>query len=247
MMMSTSFAPQTLVVQQTLPHVWSSEECEALHLMSEDKTQLGALPSNAIRVIEFRHGQCVGNIGDVMRSAVPDPDNFLTPEGVAQAKQGGIDLKSRNIKVDLILSSPNTRANQTAMIIAKVLGYPEKNIVVTSSLREEGMGTMEGKKFPEFKASLSQGVSRFVGGAPGGETGDQVRDRMCDLLLKTATNCSLARKTVLWVTHWFPIAQTFRVSSPTAEDIKVKGIEHCLSQLKPGNADWVSFRLPVKQ
>lgn len=67
----------------------------------------------------------------------------LAPEGREQARQAGEHAK--NLKIDLIISSPQGRAHDTARIIAGTIGYPEHAIELNSLFMERGLGILEGK------------------------------------------------------------------------------------------------------
>ncbi len=58
-----------------------------------------------------------------------DFDRPLNKRGKKNAPLMGEKLKERQIIPDLVLSSPAKRARKTAIAIAKVLGYPKKEIV----------------------------------------------------------------------------------------------------------------------
>ena len=67
-------------------------------------------------------------------TAMPDKDRPLNARGRSDAQKMGERLAKRNVKPDLILSSPALRALSTAEIIAKKLGYKLKDIVVDDRL-----------------------------------------------------------------------------------------------------------------
>jgi phosphohistidine phosphatase len=67
-------------------------------------------------------------------AAVPDKERTLTERGKRDAPGMGKRLAKRDVKPELILSSPARRAFATAKIIAKSLGYKLKNIVVDDRL-----------------------------------------------------------------------------------------------------------------
>jgi len=67
-------------------------------------------------------------------AAVPDKERPLTERGKRDAPNMGKRLAKRDVKPELILSSPARRAFATAKIIAKSLGYKLKNIVVDDRL-----------------------------------------------------------------------------------------------------------------
>ena len=67
-------------------------------------------------------------------TALPDKDRPLNDRGKRDAPKMGKRLAKRDVKPDLILSSPARRALTTAEIIAKKLDYKRKNIVVEDRL-----------------------------------------------------------------------------------------------------------------
>ena len=62
--------------------------------------------------------------------ALPDKDRPLDDRGKRDAPKMGERLAKRDVKLDLILSSPARRALTTAQIIARKLDYKLKDIVV---------------------------------------------------------------------------------------------------------------------
>src|SRR5215510_8927969 len=67
-------------------------------------------------------------------TALPDKDRPLNDRGRRDAPKMGDRLARRDVKPDLILSSPALRALKTAEIVAKKLDYRRKNIVVDDRL-----------------------------------------------------------------------------------------------------------------
>ncbi|MGC1903364.1 MAG: phosphohistidine phosphatase SixA [Candidatus Acidiferrum sp.] len=58
----------------------------------------------------------------------PDPDRYLTEEGVEKTKQVAKGIAALKIKADLLISSPYVRAMQTAEIFATALDYGKQKI-----------------------------------------------------------------------------------------------------------------------
>ena len=71
-------------------------------------------------------------------SALPDKDRPLGDRGKRDAPKMGKRLAKRDVKPDLILSSPATRALTTAETIAEKLDYKRKKIVVDDRLYPGG-------------------------------------------------------------------------------------------------------------
>jgi len=64
----------------------------------------------------------------------PDPDRFLTQEGIEKARQVAKGVSEIGAAPDLLLSSPYLRAHQTAEIFAAELGYSKNKIRKTDQL-----------------------------------------------------------------------------------------------------------------
>jgi probable phosphoglycerate mutase len=89
-----------------------------------------------------RHGQSEMNLAGRFAGTL---NTLLTPEGKKQAKIAG--KKAKKLNIDLIISSPLSRAHETAKIIAKEINYPEGKIELNPLLAERNYGVMEGQLF----------------------------------------------------------------------------------------------------
>ena len=67
--------------------------------------------------------------------ALPDKERPLADRGKRDAPMMGKRLAKRQVKPDLIMSSPARRALSTAEIIAKELNYRAESIVVDDMIR----------------------------------------------------------------------------------------------------------------
>jgi phosphohistidine phosphatase len=64
----------------------------------------------------------------------PDPERYLTEEGVEKTKQVAKGMAALGITADLFLTSPYVRATQTAEILASALDYTKQRIRRTDLL-----------------------------------------------------------------------------------------------------------------
>jgi phosphohistidine phosphatase len=64
----------------------------------------------------------------------PDPERYLTEEGVEKTKQVAKGVAALGVAGDLLLTSPYVRASQTAEIFASALDYPKQKIRRTDLL-----------------------------------------------------------------------------------------------------------------
>lgn len=84
------------------------------------------------RLYVVRHGKAEndGPSGD-------DFDRKLAERGKDDAKKLGARLKDRDVRVDMIFSSPAKRARKTARILAKKIGYEKDKIVCDPMIYED--------------------------------------------------------------------------------------------------------------
>ena len=95
----------------------------------------------------IRHG--LSELNKERRWSGGQSNTPLIPEGRAQAKAAGITAKTYNI--DYIISSPLSRAYDTAKIVAQEIGYPIDKIERNSLLIERDFGSLEGQPWqPDF-------------------------------------------------------------------------------------------------
>lgn len=93
------------------------------------------------KVYLVRHGQTSNNLHRIFGG---QEDVVLTELGQDQARLAGRRLVEQGLAPDLIISSPLTRARQTAELIATELGYPVEKIEVDKRVTEINDGKMTG-------------------------------------------------------------------------------------------------------
>ena len=135
----------------------------------------------------LRHGQTDWNINFLLQGVTDIPMNET---GIEQIK-----LAAKAIRIedwDLVLSSPLSRARQTAEIIASHVGFPE--IVEQELLIERSFGEAEGLSHEQWRAKYAN-----LDEIPGGESRTQLQERS-KLLLNTMSK-NFAGKRVLAISH----------------------------------------------
>lgn len=91
-----------------------------------------------------RHGQSVMNVSGHYAGTTDTP---LTEEGQKQAKAAGKYLKAELIPIDVIVSSPLSRAHGTAQHIASEIDYDLDGIILHDDLVERHFGILEATPF----------------------------------------------------------------------------------------------------
>jgi uncharacterized phosphatase len=94
------------------------------------------------RLYFIRHGESEGNVKRIFTGHLDLP---LTKEGCRQAKLAAQDAK--DLKIDLIVTSPLARASKTAEIVAGEINYPIEKIVVSDLFKERSYGDLHGQPY----------------------------------------------------------------------------------------------------
>jgi probable phosphoglycerate mutase len=129
------------------------------------------------RVLVLRHGQSEGNVAQVWTSSLEGYP--LTEHGREQARAAGARLVDRGITV--VYASPLQRAQQTAQEVGGVLDVP---VATLTGVHELDVGVHEGEHDEKVAPVALQVFSAWwrdedlTAGFPGGETGQQIVDRM---------------------------------------------------------------------
>ena len=135
------------------------------------------------RIILVRHGESEGNADKYQYKTVPDYALMLTPNGIAQARQAGNEIKeiigAENIHVYL---SPYFRTRQTYQYMRESI---DTNIVKTTEdprLRELDWGHLRHPDDNEEIIRARDHFSTFYYRIPDGESGADVFDRVSTFL-----------------------------------------------------------------
>lgn len=113
-----------------------------------------------------RHGQSEMNVAHLLSGTTNTP---LTEKGREQA-QSAI-AAAKNLSIDLIVTSPLSRAYDTAKIIAEGINYPIEDIQILDILLERTLGELEGAPWSE------KGIAGDIQGVKGAETNEQLLAR----------------------------------------------------------------------
>jgi phosphohistidine phosphatase len=93
----------------------------------------------------------------------PDPERFLTEEGIKKTKRVAAAIAELSDAPDLLLSSPYVRAMQTAEIFADALDFPRQKIRQTDLLLPGGEPSL---LFRELSKDKQSSVIFLFGHAP---------------------------------------------------------------------------------
>jgi phosphohistidine phosphatase len=82
----------------------------------------------------------------------PEPERFLTAEGVKKSRAAALGLKAIGVKPDVFLTSPYVRAAQTAEIFAEALGFTAEKIRASDALKPGGNPALAVQEISKIRA-----------------------------------------------------------------------------------------------
>lgn len=101
----------------------------------------------------IRHGQSQANADGIIAGWQDSP---LTELGLRQAREAAQAVRESGIRFDLIITSPLSRAADTARVIAREIDYPLDKIIVIDGLREKFGGSFEGRVIAELGVASAE-------------------------------------------------------------------------------------------
>lgn len=152
------------------------------------------------KITLVRHGQTDYNKNKIIQGQIDIPLNSL---GKEQALKTANHFK--NEPIDLIISSPLIRAQETAQIIANEINYTDE-IIINEAFIERNFGQADGK---EISLYINQVHQEEVSGL---EPSSQLKKRMIDGILKVVEENN--DKNILIICHSHSIKAVLAALNP---------------------------------
>lgn len=164
-----------------------------------------------------RHGESQANVDQVFAGVMDSP---LTDKGRADAAIEGQRLRADGLTFDLIISSPLTRAKETAEILARAVRYSTDAIIVDSCLVERSFGILAGKPWSTIEDETATTISDM-----GGESIDEFAQRV-KLALAWIAQASIGKQSVLIVGHgsWYQMAESLLMGKAANDFLEAKSL-----------------------
>lgn len=125
----------------------------------------------------MRHGEAEHNVLNIW-SCKPNNSHHLTELGKQQVINVANGLKNKNI--DLIISSPYVRSQESAKILAQIIGVDESKIETDNRIAEFNAGTFNLKGFNEYMEFRKGHEFDMDFTVPGGESLQDAKKRFSD-------------------------------------------------------------------
>lgn len=183
--------------------IWKCDKCENIEVVG------GLEDFNKLRYSEnnfwvLRHGEANHIQAGIIASGVEGKNttSYLTDKGKKQVEESAKKLKKQlgKKKLDVIFSSPYTRARETAKIAGKILGA---KVIIDDRLAELNTGVFNGKPVFEYEAFFRNRIEKFVKAPEGGETMTQVKKRVMEFMIEI--NSKYNNKNILITGHGDPL------------------------------------------
>lgn len=180
--------------------VWKCDTCGKIEVLGGIEDIKSKAKTSGNKYFVMRHGESENNVDGKINTSDEYRVSHLTEKGVSETRINAENLK--NEKIDLIISSPVTRAIETAIETAKILGYDEKDILIDESLTEYKVSKYEGKTWQDYHNDYPNTEENFYKTEEGSETWNELRKRSMDFLYDLENKYQ--GKNILIVTHGGP-------------------------------------------
>jgi len=145
--------------------------------------------------------------GDYILHDIPPYDLGLSPKGITQAGRLRDRLLKENLEIDVLISSPWTRAQQTAEIIAPAIGREIQIEPDIDEWRNQGENSLTSETLIQQYLSLPPDQRAFLSPGKDLETWGQFGSRICNTLNRIANQHE--KKNIMIVAHGGVIEASF--------------------------------------
>ena len=215
---------------------WKSADSKLLFVSSvEDLKSKTKKSGNTY--LAMRHGHAEHMVAQVMASL--ENDTYpLTEQGRNEATSRAEELKAR--KVTKIFASPLVRTQETAQIVADMLGIAREDIVTDERLREYDFGEWNGKPFQEFIDYRKNNVKDYTEQL-GASSLLETKKRFGDFLYELESK--YANETILIVTHgiFFETSAALIQGADNARSLEILFDVFNLKRIQPGEVRELAF------
>ena len=179
--------------------IWKCGECKKVEVIGSLSELGDRVTKSGNTYILMRHGEARGNVENFIESGSV-ANNHLTDKGIHDVEKSASEIKS--VGVDIIFVSPVARAQETAILVKKVLNLSDPALITDERLGERSFGLHEGKPISEWHPHFASLRDNFTESPGGAETLLQLRNRIGDFLFDMEKR--YADKKVLIITHGDP-------------------------------------------
>jgi isoleucyl-tRNA synthetase len=185
----------------------------------------------------MRHGEALSNQASVLETK-GDPNNHLTEKGKQQVIESLSYLKT--LKVDVVITSPFVRTQETSQIISSMLEVP---VVIEEDIREFDMGEFSGHPASEYLGHYGHDYLHYDTRPKGGETHREMMHRSMKAIMSFEEKYQ--GKTILIVTHGGPARMMLAAGALLTEEEVLQDEKEVITTLYLGNAEVRKLELAI--
>lgn len=177
--------------------VWKCEKCEKAEVFGSTEDLRKKIPQKNTYFV-MRHGESESTAGGFIGN---DPNKHgLTENGKKRVELSAQKLKGQGI--ELVFVSPYLRTQQSAEIVARVLGLNKNQVITEPTIHEIKTGIFNEKPVSEYHNYFASYEERLDKRPPGGECQIDIKKRMGDFISRIDKQYS--GKKILIITHDTP-------------------------------------------
>ncbi len=155
--------------------------------------------SSGNRYLMMRHGESENNVARILSSNIEKDNYGLTSNGKKQVEKTAKEILKKNIKIDLIFTSPFLRSKQSADEIARILNIDESKVEIDPRFSEINFGILSDRSYSEYDEFFETPEDQFSKAPSDGETLADVKKRVYAAILEIESRYK--NKNILIVAH----------------------------------------------
>lgn len=180
--------------------VWRNEESGEIVVLGGLSDLEKYTKKSGNKYFVMRHGQSESNLGGLISSEANAKDH-ITEEGKREVVESAKEILKDGI--DFIICSPFTRTKETVSLLKNELGLTDEKIIFDPRLGEVNAGFYNGKTWAEYAGFFKHEIDRFTMAVEGGESLNDVKRRMSEVLYELERDYE--NKRILILSHGAPI------------------------------------------
>ncbi|MFA6251066.1 MAG: class I tRNA ligase family protein [Candidatus Paceibacterota bacterium] len=176
--------------------VWTCDKCNKVEVIGSVEDLKSKTKRSGNKYFGMRHGEGEHTILNVCSGGDPNLPHHLTENGKKYVKE--MAEKLRNKKITKIFVSPFIRTQETAKIVADVIGFSREQIITDERLHEYNFGIYNGKSKTDYNEWRKKHEDFFTP-PEGGESCYEAKKRVANFIYEMESKYS--GENILFVAH----------------------------------------------
>ncbi len=178
---------------------WNCKSCNKLCVIGSISELQSKTKKSGNTYFIMRHGETTHNVKNLV-SVTLNSGSHLTEKGKEETIKSAKSLKGKGI--DLIITSPFNRTQETSKIVADTISLDHKDIILDDRLHEISVPMYEGRAWAEYHRDFPKTVENWGKAPEGNESYEGMKRRSMNFLFELEEKYK--NKKILIVTHGGP-------------------------------------------